>query len=125
MTNVNFKYQKKYIKYKNKYLKLKGGDSVNKLVEQLEKTNESYDTYIQKITDIIKNSTISVNLVTAVQNYIEKSDSNELTHILEDLLMKKFISDIVEEKISDKSEINKIGSIIKKINDADYTRWYA
>lgn len=111
---MNYRY--KYLKYKNKYLK------------QIGSNNQKTDN-LELLTKRINNENISVSLAKEIYEYIEKSHientGNEEMHILEDRLKNKFIANIADKKIINIDDIQTISYVIKKINDIDYTRWYA
>ena len=96
-------YYQKYRKYKRKYLKEKVA------------RNEIPDKDIYKKYD---------TGVKSFLNYNTQEDP-ETAHQAEDSLMKDFIFDIASGRITDMETVESIAKLIKKVNDLDYTRWYA
>jgi hypothetical protein len=87
----------------------------------------SDDDNDNKIYGRINTEITSPELCLVVFNQIKticKSDPEE-AHNLEDEITKKFIIDIVANKIDNLDTIREVASIIRKINNHKYTRWYA
>jgi hypothetical protein len=57
---------------------------------------------------------------------LHQENDNEVSHILQDKIYRKFIKDISNDKFTSLKDIKKIGNIInKKVVKNDIGRWYA
>ncbi|XWV26467.1 putative orfan [Tupanvirus soda lake] len=112
-------YYHKYKKYKNKYLQQKGAART---------VQQQYEDKLSILTERARKEIISIQFVNEILDFfklsVQKSYDPEGMHILEDLLMSKFISDIADKKIVEPN-IHQISVLIKKLNDQEYLKWYA
>lgn len=87
--------------------------------------SDPYDYYL----DILNSKTITVDLVKTIFELFFSDESkisdNEHHHMFEDALMRKFILDMADKKLTDVKTIQKISRLIKKINVSNYVRWYS
>ncbi len=122
MNNISVDYFNKYIKYKNKYEHLKQNAGSKSMAEQY---SEKFDQLMKEI----KKQNISIQIVNETIQFFKKFEIKnydpERMHILEDTLMSKFISDLADKNISDLYVLQEIATLIKKLNDENYLKWYA
>jgi hypothetical protein len=118
----------KYKKYKNKYLKLKRTDVDNESEAEIDKIDEMiWELEALSFEELDKYMTPEAYkpLYNMFSKYSKlNGDNTESLHIVEDMIYRRFVHNIAENKYS-VEEISEMSKMIRKFDDFNFGKWYA